>query len=563
MPTAVRRQRGLDALRPYTPGKPIEEVQREYGISDVVKLASNENPLGPSPKVMAALQAALPQMHLYPDAQGYALRQALARHHDVRPDQVRIGNGADGLIRELCAAFLEDGDEVVVSRSSFPVYDISSAVMRGRLVKTPLRDYRLDLTAMAQAITPAAKLVFIANPNNPTGTINTAAEVEAFMAQAADHALVVFDEAYYEFVDSADYPDTLRYVREGRPNVIVLRTFSKSHGIAGLRLGYGIANPEVLAPLMACSESFPVNRLAQIAGIAALEDREFLEQTIAANRAGREYLYRMCDRLYLFYLPSHGNFVLVHIGPAAQTVFELLLRQGIIVRTCVAYDLPEFLRISVGTAEQNERLARGLEAALRTARSGCCGRSATEPPRTHSGHGQETGPSREGCFPQRARSGDRPEQGGMFSTAGTVRRPARAGRDVFHSGHGQETGPSREVCFPQRARSGDRPEQGDRATAYPQRARSGDRPEQGGMFSTAGTVRRPARAGRDVFHSGHGQETGPSRETEPPRTHSGHGQETSPSREGCFPQRARSGDRPEQGGMFSTAGTVRRPARAG
>ena len=396
MPTTVRRQRGLDVLRPYTPGKPIEEVQREYGISDVVKLASNENPLGPSPKVTAALQAALPQMHLYPDAQGYALRQALARHHDVRLDQVRIGNGADGLIRELCSAYLEDGDEVVVSRSSFPVYDISAAVMRGRLVKTPLKDYRLDLAAMARAITPATKLIFISNPNNPTGTMNTAAEVEAFMAQTADHALVVFDEAYYEFVDSADYPDTLRYVREGRPNVIVLRTFSKSHGIAGLRLGYGIANPEVLAPLMACSESFPVNRLAQIAGIAALEDREFLEQTVAANRAGREYLYRMCDRLDLFYLPSHGNFVLVHIGPAAQTVFELLLRQGIIVRTCVAYDLPEFLRISVGTAEQNERLARGLEAALRIARSICCGRSATEPPRT---------------MPQRARSGDRPEQG--------------------------------------------------------------------------------------------------------------------------------------------------------
>lgn len=359
----IRPQRGLNAIRPYVPGKPIEEVQREYGLTDVIKLASNENPLGPSPKVLAALQAALPELNYYPDAQAYALTRAIAARHGVSPDMVRVGNGADGVIRELCVSYLEDNAEVITSMSSFPVYDIGTAVMRARMVKTPLTgDLRFDLEAIADAVTDQTRLIFICNPNNPTGTIVTADEVAAFMKRIPEHVIVVFDEAYYEFVDAPDYPDTLAYVKSrAYPNVVVLRTFSKAYGIAGIRLGYGIAQPELLAPLRASSESFPVNRLAQVAGLAALEDDEFMARTVAVNAAGRAYLYREFDRLGLAYAQSHTNFILVHVGPEAKTVYQELLKRGVIVRPCTGYDLPEHLRVSIGTEAQNARFIAALE----------------------------------------------------------------------------------------------------------------------------------------------------------------------------------------------------------
>ena len=361
----IKPQSGLHAIKPYTPGKPIEEVQREYGLTDVIKLASNENPLGPSPKVVAALQAALPELNFYPDAQAYTLSRAIAARHGVAPDMVRVGNGADGLIREICVSYLNDDDEVLTSTASFPVYDISTAVMRARMVKAPLKGLRFDLDAIAASITDRTKLIFLCNPNNPTGNIVTAAEVAAFMPRVPDHVIVVFDEAYYEFVDSSDYPDSLAYVKSGRyPNAVVLRTFSKAYGIAGIRLGYGIAHPTLLAPLRATTESFPVNRLAQIAGLAALEDDEFMARTIAVNAAGREYLYREFDRRGLIYVRSHTNFILLHIGPAARAVFQALLERGVIVRPCAAYELPEHLRITVGTEAQNVRFIAALEAVL-------------------------------------------------------------------------------------------------------------------------------------------------------------------------------------------------------
>ena len=356
----IKPQSGLAAIKPYVPGKPIEEVQREYGLTDIIKLASNENPLGPSPKVLAALQAALPDLHLYPDAQAYALGRAIAARHGVSPEMVRVGNGADGLIRELCVSYLEDDDEVLTSMSSFPVYDISTAVMRARLVKTPLRDLRFDLEALAAAITDRTRLIFLCNPNNPTGTIVTAGEVAEFMRRVPETAIVVFDEAYHEFVDSPDYPEGLAYVKEGRRNVVVLRTFSKAYGIAGIRLGYGIAHPDLLAPLRAATESFPVNRLAQVAGLAALEDDEFMARTAAMNAAGRAQLYREFDRLGLAYAPSHTNFILVHVGPDAKAIFQGLLARGVIVRPCTGYDLPEHLRVSIGTEAQNARFIAAL-----------------------------------------------------------------------------------------------------------------------------------------------------------------------------------------------------------
>ena len=360
----VRPQQGLRAIRPYVPGKPIEEVQREYGLRDVIKLASNENPLGPSPKALAAMEAALRRLNFYPDGQSYVLRHALARHLEVAPEQVIVGNGADGLIVQTCLAYLDEGDEVIVSRSSFPVYDIYTHAMRARLVKVPLRDYRLDLEGMARAITERTKIVFVCNPNNPTGTIVTAEEVDAFLRRVPDHVLVVFDEAYYQYVDSDRYPDTLRYVREGRENVLVMRTFSKVYGLAGVRLGYGVGHAETLAPLWQVKEPFAVNLLAEAAGVAALEDEAFVRRSVEMNRQGRQYLYRAFERLGLFYLQSHTNFVTVRIGPQAGEVAQRLLERGVIVRPCSGYDLPEFLRITVGSPEQNERLVRALEEAL-------------------------------------------------------------------------------------------------------------------------------------------------------------------------------------------------------
>jgi histidinol-phosphate aminotransferase len=368
MATHVKHQRGLDALRPYVPGTPIEEVQRKYGLDakEVIKLASNENPLGASPKALAAVEGALRKLNLYPDGQSYYLRHALAAHlgPGIEPEQVAVGNGADGIIMQICLAFLEEDDEVIVSRSSFPVYDIYVNVMRATLIKAPLKDYRLDLEAMARRINDRTKVVFVCNPNNPTGMIVTAAEVEAFMGQVPDHVLVIFDEAYYEFVACDEYPDTLKYIREGRGNVMVMRSFSKGYGLAGVRLGYAIALPEILAPLNRVKEPFAVSLLAQAAGIAALQDEAFLKESLAANRAGLRFLYAEFERLGLRYFESHTNFVLVEIGPRALEVQQRLLERGVIVRPCTAYDLPDFLRITVGTPAQNARLVGTLEGVL-------------------------------------------------------------------------------------------------------------------------------------------------------------------------------------------------------
>ena len=366
MTTPIKPQRGLDPIKAYVPGKPVEEVQREYGLQDVIKLASNENPMEPPAKVMAALKEAVHGLNLYPDGQSYYLRHALASKLGVKPEQVTVGNGIDGIIMQTCMAYLDDDSEVIVSQSSFPVYDIYTHVMRARLIKTPARNYGHDLGAMAKAITKRTKLIFVANPNNPTGTMNTASEVEALMKKVPDHVLVAFDEAYYEFVDSPDYPDTLRYIREGRRNVMVMRTYSKIYSLAGIRLGYGIADPDILAPLNKIKEPFAVNLLAQAAGIAALEEEEYRKASAAANQAGRLFLYREFERLGLFYVKSHANFVLVQVGPQAGQIFQALLKKGVIVRPCTGYDLPEFLRVTVGDQAQNARMIETLETVIKS-----------------------------------------------------------------------------------------------------------------------------------------------------------------------------------------------------
>jgi len=362
--TDVRQQRGLNSIKTYVPGKPIDEARREHGLKNVIKLASNENSLGPSPKALAAIKERLSDLNLYPDVKSHNLLKALAEHLGIRPEQLTVGNGADGLIMQTCLAYLDEQSEVIVSQSSFPVYDIYTHVMRAVLVKIPLRNFRLDLEAMLRAISDKTKLIFVCNPNNPTGTIVTAVEVEAFMDKAPKHVLIIYDEAYYEFVDSPDYPDSLRYIRDGHTNTMIMRTFSKIYGLAGIRLGYAIAEPKILAPLNRVKEPFSVNLLAQAAGVAALEDQAFLEKTVTTNHAGRIYLYGEFERLRLPYVRSHTNFILVKIGPQATAVQEMLLDKGVIVRPCAGYDLPLFLRVTVGSKTQNVRFIEALESTL-------------------------------------------------------------------------------------------------------------------------------------------------------------------------------------------------------
>ena len=364
MSKPIQEQPGLRLIEPYVPGTPIEDVERELGVHDVVKLASNENPIGTSPAAANAAQAALSRLNRYPDGQSAQLRRALADYLGLFPGQIIVGNGVDGLIVQTCLAFLDRDCDVIVSRSSFPIYDIYTHVMRASLVKTPLKNYGLDLEAMALAICERTKIIFVCNPNNPTGTIVTQNEVETFMANVPEHVLVVFDEAYYEFVAAQDYPQTLEYVRQGRKNVMVLRTFSKIYGLAGIRLGYGIAAPETLAPLNKVKEPFAVNLLAQAAGSAALADERFLNDTLTTNEKGRSYLYRQFDRLGVRYVESHTNFVLVELGPGAAEMQQRLLKRGLIVRPCAMYELPDCLRITVGEESQNKRLIEALEEEL-------------------------------------------------------------------------------------------------------------------------------------------------------------------------------------------------------
>ena len=363
----VRPQRGLEAIRPYVPGKPIDEVIREHGIDDVIKLASNENPLGVSPKALQAMQGVLRRVNLYPDAASHDLRTAIAERFSMPLEQIAVGNGADDLILQLSMAYLQDDDEVIISRSSFPVYENHAAAMRAKLIKTPLDPaYRIDLVAMVNAITDHTKIVVVCNPNNPTGTIVTTEALDAFVRRVPEDVLIVIDEAYIEMVASNELLSALEYVRKGQSNVLVLRTFSKVYGLAGIRLGYAFGAPATIAALQRIKMVFNVSVVAQAAGIAALQDDEFLQQSIEASRAGRQYLCDEFDRLGLEYAESHTNFILVRIGPSAVDIQERLLERGIIVRPCISYDLPEFLRISVGTQEQNGRFITALEKLLPT-----------------------------------------------------------------------------------------------------------------------------------------------------------------------------------------------------
>lgn len=351
-------------IAPYEPGKPIEELERELGIQNAVKLASNENPLPPSDRIQRAIVAALPHLNRYPDGSGFYLRQALARRHSVAAEQVVLGNGSNELIELIVRGFLRPGEEAVVPHPSFVVYPmIVQAVGGGRLV-VPLRDFRLDLEEMARAVTPSTKLVFIANPNNPTATMVTADEVARFMASIPETVIVVFDEAYVEFAMGPDFPDSLAYMREGR-KVFVLRTFSKASSLAGLRVGYGIAAREAVALLHRIRQPFNVNALAQVAALAALEDESQILECVRMNEAGRRFLYDEFAALGLTYVPSRANFILVDVGRSAHDVYQRLLREGVIVRPLTSFGMETALRVTIGTPQENRRLITALQSCLK------------------------------------------------------------------------------------------------------------------------------------------------------------------------------------------------------
>lgn len=353
----------LRELVSYEPGKPVEDLARELGLApgDIVKLASNENPLGPSPLAVQAMRDALERANFYPDGGGYYLREAIAAKHGLARENVILGNGSNEIIEFLGHAFLQAGDEVVVSEHAFAVYPLMAQLFGARTVSVPEKSgFVQDLDATLGAITARTRQVFIASPNNPTGTIVSADEIERFMARVPPHVTVVFDEAYYEFLDNA--PDTLRYVQEGR-NVIVMRTFSKIQGLANLRIGYGLAPAELIEILSKTRQPFNANGIAQVGALASLADEEHQARTKAVTDEGRTFLQDEFTVLGLDFVPSYANFVLVNVGNG-RAVFQALLREGVIVRAMDGYGLPAWVRISVGTTEQNRRCTEALATVL-------------------------------------------------------------------------------------------------------------------------------------------------------------------------------------------------------
>jgi len=350
-------------IAPYEPGKPIEELERELGIHNAIKLASNENPLAPSDRVQRAILAALSHLNRYPDGSGFYLRQALAKKHGVSPDQIVLGNGSNELIELLVRSFLRPGDEAVVPHPSFLVYPMIVQAAGAVRVMVMLKEHRLDLDAMARAITPMTKVVFVANPNNPTATIVTADEVEHFMARVPERTIVVFDEAYIEFALGPDFPETLTYVRQGR-KVAVLRTFSKAASLAGLRVGYGVADADAIALMNRIRQPFNVNSLAQAAALAALEDDGHILECVRMIEAGRHFLYDEFKTLGVQYVPARANFILVDVGRSAADIYQKLLHEGVIVRPMTPFGMETALRITVGTPEENRKLVKALRRAL-------------------------------------------------------------------------------------------------------------------------------------------------------------------------------------------------------
>ena len=358
----VKPPRYVSAIQPYVPGKPVEELERELGIRDSVKLASNENPLGPSPLVLKEIINDLTNtksslsLNRYPDGNGYYLKQALSGGLSVSEDEIILGNGSNELIDIAARTFLQPGDEAVMAHPSFVVYPMATQAQGATAIQIPLKKYTHDLDAMADAITSSTKIVFIANPNNPTGTMNTKAEFERFMKRIPEGILVVCDEAYCEYVTKPDYPDSMKYLAQGK-DILILRTFSKMYGLAGLRIGYGIGGKDIIGEMNKLRPPFNTSSIAQKAALWALQDENHLRRTREINEQGKTYLYKELDSIGMKYVPTEANFIFMPLEQDAHTLYTVLLKQGVIVRPMGQHEI----RVTIGLPEENKRFIDALK----------------------------------------------------------------------------------------------------------------------------------------------------------------------------------------------------------
>jgi histidinol-phosphate aminotransferase len=350
-------------LPPYIPGKAIEEVKREYGLKVITKMASNENPLGPSPKAMEAMEKSIKDIHLYPEVSCLALKEKISSIFGIDIDMITFANGGDNIFTMIAQAFLNHGEEVIMAYPTFSFYRMAVRIMGANPIEVPLKDHVHDLKAMGERITSRTKLIIICNPNNPTGTIVNKIELDSFIRGLPSHVLTVLDEAYFDFTDKDLLPDSISYIKKGYP-LLSVRTFSKIYGLAGIRIGYVLGRREFIDCLNRVREPFAVNRLAQVAAIGALDDQEFREKVIINNRAGRKFLEESLRDMGLETVPSHTNFILVDIKRDSRVIFEALLKRGIIVRPGYIWNLPRFIRITIGREEENERFIHALKEIL-------------------------------------------------------------------------------------------------------------------------------------------------------------------------------------------------------
>ena len=359
---------GVRGLMPYQPGKPLADLEREYGVRNADKLASNENPLGPSPRAVEAMSKALTSVWLYPDGNGFALKQKLSASLGIAASQITLGNGSSDILDFVVRTFVMPDSEVMFSQHSFAVYPILTQIAGAKAVVPAAKDWGNDLNAMRAAITAKTRVIFIANPNNPTGTWLPGNELEAFIRDLPAHVIVVVDEAYFEYANAPqmqaeDYPNTIHWL-DTYPNLVVSRTFSKVYGLAGLRIGYGVSHPQIADLLNRVRPPFNVNSLALEAAVAALDDTEHLQRSIEINCQGMQQLMQGFNALGLNYIPSVANFVAVDVGRDAAPVYDALLYEGVIVRPVANYQMPQHLRITIGSEQQNSRVLTALQKVL-------------------------------------------------------------------------------------------------------------------------------------------------------------------------------------------------------
>lgn len=361
--TSIPFRAVLNQLSTYIPGKPIEAVQKEFQLDTVIKLASNENPLGPSPHVLNVIQAALKELRLYPDGNATSLKNELANHLGVDDAQLIIGNGSDEILMLIALTFINPGDEVIISEQTFSEYLFTAKCMDASIISVAPQNFTYNLEGFSAKITPRTKVIYICNPNNPTGTIVTADELDLFLKKVPQQVLVVIDEAYYEYVQTAEYPQSLALMNTYK-NLLITRTFSKIYGLAGLRIGYAIAAKTIIETLNKVREPFNVNSMAQIAAIAALHDQPYLEGIRNLNAQSKKYLYQEFEKLNIPYVQSHANFILFKPGRPAQDIFQKMMQLGVIIRAMNGFGLPEHIRVTTGTMEQNREFIYKLNKIL-------------------------------------------------------------------------------------------------------------------------------------------------------------------------------------------------------